>query len=254
MSLHSAQRGRIGRYGVWQLRDYIVDRGLSTILIGFILGAQFILPLRMGLHETLGDLWATHPTGRRMLMVAVPQLVTTFAFLGTLIAVNGIVSNDRHHGYVRFLFAKPVSVVRYYLQAFAASLVGLMAATAVLAGLFAVLVAPLIPIEVILIVLISAVGVGGIGFLLSTLVRGDWLFLSMVLAVSVLARGLYGQAGDWREQLLVVLPPLHRLDDIRNPLLAGNAPVALDVAWVMGYGLACLLLGVVVLRRRPLAS
>ena len=254
MSPHSAERGRIGWYGLWQLRDYIVDRGFSTLLIGFILGAQFILPPRMGLQATLGEGWATHPTGRAMLMAVVPQLITTFAFLGTLIAVNGIVSNDRRHGYVRFLFAKPVSVVRYYVQAFAASLLGLMAATAVLAGLFALLVAPLIPVQVVLIVLISAVGIGGIGFLLSTLVRSDWLFLSMVLAVSVLARGLYGQAGDWREELLVVLPPLHRLDDIRNPLLAGNAPLALDVAWVTGYGLACLLLGVIVLRRRPLSA
>lgn len=254
MSPHSAHRGRIGRYGAWQLRDYIVDRGFSTLLIGFILGAQFILPLRMGLHETLGDVWATHPTGRAMLMIAVPQLVTTFALIGTLIAVNGIVSNDRRHGYVRFLFAKPVSVVRYYLQAFGASLLGLMAMTAILAGLFAVLVAPLIPMQVVLVVCVFAIGVGGIGFLLSTLVRGDWLFLSMVLGLSLLARGLYGQAGDWREKLLVLLPPLHRLDEIRNPLLAGNVPALTDLAWVMGYGVACLLLGVIVLRRRPLAS
>ena len=254
MSLHSARRGRIGRYGLWQLRDYIVDRGFSTVLIGFILGAQFILPLRMGLAATLGDGWATHPTGRAMLMVAVPQLITTFALLGTLIAVNGIVSNDRRHGYVRFLFAKPVSVVRYYLQAFAASIAGLAIATAVLAGLFAMMVAPLIPAQVVLIVSIFAIGIGGIGFLLSTLVRADWLFLSMALGLSLLVRGLYGQAGGWREKLLVLLPPLHRLDDIRNPLLAGNFPAATDIAWVMGYGVACLLLGVIVLRRRPLAS
>lgn len=254
MSRHSPARGRIGWYGLWQFRDYVVDRGFSTVLIGFILGAQFILPLRMGLHETLGDVWATHPTGRAMLMVAVPQLVTTFALLGTLIAVNGIVSNDRRHGYVRFLFAKPVSVVHYYVQAFGASVIGLMAATLVLNGLFALLVAPLIPAQVVLVVCIFAIGIGGIGFLLSTLVRGDWLFLSLVLGISVLARGLYGQAGDWREKLLVILPPLHRLDDIRNPLLAGNFPAAMDVAWVVGYGVACLLLGVVVLRRRPLAS
>ena len=254
MSPHSLQRGRIGRYSLWQFRDYVMDRGLSTVLIGFILGAQFIVPLRMGLHATLGDGWATNPTGRAMLMVAIPQLVTTFALLGTLIAVNGIVSNDRKHGYVRFLFAKPVSVVRYYLQMFATSVVGLVTATAVLAGLFAVLVAPLIPIQVVLIVLVVAIGIGGIGFLLSTLVRGDWLFLSLVLAVTVLARGLYGQAGGWREALLNLLPPLHRLDEIRNPLLAGNSPALADVAWIVGYGLACLLLGVVVLRRRPLAS
>lgn len=254
MSQHSALRGRIGWYGLWQLRDYVMDRGFSTVLIGFILGAQFILPLRMGLHGTLGETWATNPTGRAMLMVAVPQLVTTFALIGTLIAVNGIVSNDRRHGYVRFLFAKPVSVVRYYLQAFLVSVIGLMAATAVLNGIFALLVAPLIPMQVVVVVCIFAIGIGGIGFLLSTIVRGDWLFLSLVLGISVLARGLYGQAGDWRETALVVLPPLHRLDDIRNPLLAGNFPALADVAWVAGYGVACLLLAVVVLRRRPLAS
>ena len=254
MSQHNAPRGRIARYGLWQLRDYVMDRGFSTILIGSILGAQFIAPLRLGLHETLGDGWATHPTGRALLMVAVPQLITTFALLGTLIAVNGIVSNDRRHGYVRFLFAKPVSVVRYYLQAFAASLLGLMTATGLLIGLFAWVIAPLIPLHAVLVVGVYAVGIGGIGFLLSTLVRGDWLFLSLALGVTMLARMLYGEAGGWREQLLVILPPLHRLDDIRNPLLAGNSPAVTDLAWVMGYGVACLALGVLVLRRRPLAS
>ncbi len=253
MSPHNVQRGRLGWYAFWQIRDYVFDRGFSTVLIGFILGAQFIVPLRIGLHGTLGDGWATNPTGRAMLMVAIPQLITTFALLGTLIAVNGIVSNDRKHGYVRFLFAKPVSVVRYYLQAFVASVVGLMAATAVLAGLFALLIAPLIPIQVVLIVMVVAIGIGGIGFLLSTLVRSDWIFLSLVLAVAVLARGVYGQAGGWRQGLLYLLPPIHKLDDIRNPLLAGNIPAIVDIGWVAGYGLACLLLGVIVLRRRPLA-
>lgn len=247
-------RGRIGRYGLWQFRDYIVDRGFPTVLIGFILGAQPIIPYRIALHETFGDQWATHPAGRAMLMTAVPPLVTTFALLGTLIAVNGIVSNDRRHGYVRFLFAKPVSVVRYYLQAFAASVIGLMGATGVLIALFALLVAPLVPIHAVLIVCVIAIGVGGIGFLLSTLVRGDWLWLSLTLAVTLMLRTLYGSVGGWREALLVVLPPLHRLDDIRNPLLAGTAPPVPDLAWVLGYGVACLLLGIIVLRRRPLAS
>lgn len=254
MSPPDAVRGRLGRYAIWQFRDYVVERGFSTLLIGFILGAQFVLPLRMALHETLGEGWATEPMGRTMLMVAVPQLVITFAFLGTLIAVNGIVSNDRRHGYVRFLFAKPVSVIRYYLQAFGTTVLGLMAATAVLVLVFGLLVAPLIPAEAILVVCIVALGVGGIGFLLSTLVRGDWLFLSLVLAVTLLLRGLYGQAGDWRQHALLLLPPLHRLDDIRDALLSGGSPASSDVLWVVGYGAACLLLGLVVLRRRPLAS
>lgn len=254
MSPPDATRGRITWYGLWQLRDYVVDRGVSTVLIGLILGTQFVLPLRMGLHATLGDGWATEPTGRAMLLVAVPQLVMTFALLGTLIAMNGIVSNDRRHGYVRFLFAKPVSVVRYYLQAFAASIVGLMVATAVLAGLFAVIVAPLVPIESVAVVGIVAVGVGGIGFLLSTIVRGDWLFLSLVLGMTAMLRGIFGRTGDWREAALVVLPPLHRLDDIRDRLLGGTWPAALDIGWVAGYGMACVVLGIIVLRRRPLAS
>lgn len=254
MSPPDAARGRLGRYSLWQLRDYVVDRGFPTVLIGFILGAQPILPHRLALKDTLGDQWATHPAAHAMLLAVVPPLVTTFALLGTLIAVNGIVSNDLRHGYVRFLFAKPVSVVRYYLQAFAASVIGLMAATAVLIALFALLVAPLIPVQAVLIVCVIAVGVGGIGFLLSTLVRSDWLWLSLVLAVTLMLRTLYGSAGGWREALLVVLPPLQRLDDIRDPLLAGTAPPLADLAWVLGYGLACLVLGIIVLRRRPLAS
>lgn len=254
MSRPDALRGRLGWYAFWQFRDYVVERGFSTLLIGLILGAQFILPLRMAMHQTLGDDWAEEPMGRTMLMTAVPHLVITFAFLGTLIAVNGIVSNDRRHGYVRFLFAKPVSVIRYYLQAFATTVLGLMAATAILVGVFALLIGPLMPAEAILVVCIVALGVGGIGFLLSTLVRGDWLFLSLVLAVTLLLRGLYGTSGDWRQAALAVLPPLHRLDDIRDALLSGGLPASSDVLWVVGYGAACLLLGLFVLRRRPLTS
>jgi ABC-type transport system involved in multi-copper enzyme maturation permease subunit len=247
-------RARMARYALWQLRDYTMERGLSTLLIGVFLGLQFILPLRMQMRPSLGPGWAEDVTVLLMLRGMLEPLTLSFAGLGTLIAVNGIVSNDRRLGYFRLLFAKPVSVSRYYAQAYVVHLVGLAAAASLLAGLFTLLVAPIDLGGGVAFVILFAIGIGGIGFLMSTLFRFDWLALSLVTVASGLAHAYYGWRGDWRAALVKVLPPVHELDNVAGTLLRGGTPDWATIAWFGGYGVACVAAGLLVLRRRPMAT
>ena len=56
--------------------------------------------------------------------------------------------------------------------------------------------------------------------------------------------------------LLYLLPPVHRTGDVYG-LLAREGATALpwtSIAWLTGYGALCLVLGMAVIRRRPLGT
>jgi len=72
---------------------------------------------------------------------------------------------------------------------------------------------------------------------------------------AVLLRTMYAQqATGWRHWLAAVLPRAELMDGVRTALFDGIAPNTYDVAWLVGYGLVCLVLGLVIIQRRPLAS
>ena len=239
----SESRGRLGRYALWQLRDYALNRGIPTLIIG----ALFILQIRAlgaGLASRLPP-----PTVLRL----VSGILGPFVLIASLVAINGIISNDRKLGHYRFLFAKPVSITRYYLQAFALHALGVLIATALflLAIRWVGGVAP--SPEAMLYPLAYYALLGGIGFLFSSLLRNDWIPLAAVLALSALANfrwgsdpGLAGWMVRW------VLPPFHQFDELRNDLLMGTLPAIWPGVWPVIYGLLALGVGVVVLQKKAM--
>ncbi|HJU64720.1 MAG TPA: hypothetical protein VJ596_03545, partial [Gemmatimonadaceae bacterium] len=106
-------RGRLGRYATWQLRDYAFERGLPIVIVSVLLLFQAILVVRGMVRGGAAPEFI-----RIQALEALIRATPGIAIVSTLLAVNGVISNDRKNGYFRFLFAKPISLVAYYAQAY----------------------------------------------------------------------------------------------------------------------------------------
>lgn len=242
-------RARLGRYSFWMLQDYARERGIATVLILALIS----LPAVLGMREQFGHGWGIHG-GQQVTLVVLGTVLTTFAGAATLFAVNGISSNDRKFGYFRFLFAKPLSLPRYYATLFLVHGVGVMSILGGLYFLYEWESGTRMPIGAFTYVAIVYVLVGGIGFLLSSLTQHDGLVLILVWVFSTFLRERYADRDSAMAMLVTVFPPVDKLSDLRSPLLLGSGVDERILLWALGYGLACLALGLVVLRNRSIST
>jgi len=246
------RRARLIEYMPWVFRDYLTNQGPSTALVVLLIGFMMVLPVLPGVIGTSRDGQVSRVVAARMLR----ELAVPLAFLGTFFATNGIISNDRKFGFFRFLFAKPVRPPQYYAMTFLVYGIGLLLVTAVMLGVWSVIIRAMFPPELFAVVAIMYLAYGGIGFVLSAAWRFDWLSLVTVLLVANFAWSVWGASTSPAHWLLYLLPPVHRANDV-YALIARDAFVALrwsSIAWLAGYGLACFVLGLVVLRRRALGT
>jgi hypothetical protein len=112
------------------------------------------------------------------------------------------------------------------------------------------------PAELLLVVALMYVAYGGIGFLLSAAWRFDWLSLVTVLLVANVGWSVWGNSSGAKYYLLHLLPPVHKAASI-YALVASDVvrPLPWDAIWWLGgYGLVCFLLGMLVVRKRPLGT
>lgn len=239
---------RLGRYTLWQFRDFLVERGIAIVLIGLLLGYVLIEPLR----RAMGPAFSTDPSSpARTVLITVSSSIVSLA---VLIAVNGIVSTDRKMGYYRFLFAKPVSPLAYYAQLFLVYMVGVLASMLLLSGLLHWVVPSFSIIHFLLYTAVVFVAMGGIGFFISVATRFDWLTLAAVWLGSRILRDIYGVKPGLPSKLVQILPPVHKLNDLATDIIANGTAVATDVVWLMGYGAVFFVLGLLLLRYGPLAD
>ncbi len=241
-------KARLGGYAGWQLRDFVFERAAAITIVG----ALFVWMVHENLNEGSARLIAAG--GREALAFGarvIAQHLGFVWFLGGLIAVHGISANDRTTGRFRFLFAKPVSVLRYYAQAFALHGAGFMICNAIcLAAL-----TRLVPIsgptmkDALIVLVTSYVLVGGIGFLFSAIWRFDWLAsVATFGAVLYLAAEFPGAA--W----LQLLPPFWKISQQIELIRTVDPVEGKTLIAVAAYGVACFLLGLIILKRRPLAT
>ncbi len=259
------RRGRAGAYGLWQARDYFMDRGAPTVIVSLLLGYLAVSPMLQGVQHAV-ETDATRLVAKYGSIQAarlgllndfngafIGQFVGTMIFLGALLAMNGIVASDRGKGYYRFLFAKPVSPMRYYGQAFLIHWAGFVLIATLLGALYGALVLPLLSTTFVLVVASMYLLYAGIVFLLSASFRGDWLILLVFTAVSTFMWGKYGESKAVIGKLLYALPPLSRTTDVYGAL-AKSSPVNWHLLeWFAGYGAACVIAGLIVLRVRRMA-
>ena len=264
------RRARMAAYGLWQLRDYMMDRGTPTFIVATLFGYLTLMPLLAqrgrAIPQRVIERFGSEAAARVAMQgelnyVFLRSFLGTLIFVGALFAMNGIVANDRKLGFYRFLFAKPVAPARYYGQAFVihwASFVGVMT---LLGLVYGVLVGPVLTWPLMLVVALMFLCYAGIAFLLSAAARWDWLSLVAVSVASTFLWGKFGGSGHPLSMLLYLLPPLHRTDEVYAavsgaPAVASGAALVLPwhlVWWLAGYGAASFVAGLLVLRHRRLA-
>lgn len=238
----------LARYSLWQFRDFVVERGIAILIIGFLWGYVLIEPLR----RTMGPAW-NGPQGATVFGIAL-QISSAIVSVSVLIALNGIVSTDRKMGYYRFLFSKPVNPVLYYAQLFFVYMAGVVASMLVLSILLRTVLPTFSIPYFLLYTALVYVAMGGIGFFLSVATRYDWLTLAAVWLGARMMRSLYGPRNDWRSKLVELLPPVHKLDDVANSLIGTGSAHMADVMWLFGYGALFFVLGLAALRWGSLAD
>jgi hypothetical protein len=242
-------RGRLARYSLWQFRDFVIDRGIAIMIIGLLWGYTLIQPLRL----TMGAAFSISPASPAWPLVI--TVTSSVVSLSVLIALNGIVSNDRKMGYYRFLFSKPVSPVAYYSQLFFVYMAGVLAAMLLLSAVLHTVVPAFNILNYVLYAAIIYIAMGGIGFFISVATRFDWLTLAAVWLGSRVLRDLYGAPRPgWRSKAVELLPPVHKLTDVSNSLIAHGTAHTSDVLWLLGYGALFFALGLLFLRRGSLAD
>jgi ABC-type transport system involved in multi-copper enzyme maturation permease subunit len=259
------RRARLAAYAPWQCRDYLMDRGAPTVLIGLLFGYMVAGPMVVSMNFQLahmparlvaqaGGAAAARAAGvaeltATLLVVVLGNLV----FLGALFAMNGIVANDRKQGYYRFLFAKPISPERYYGQAFVLHWGGFLVVTTLLGLLYQALVGPVLTARVYAAVGLMYLCYAGIAFALSAAARWDWLSLVAVTVASNYLWLRFGGSTNVVGRLVYLLPPIHRTSEVYAAAARGSALPWELLAWFAGYGVACFAIGLVVLRYRRLA-
>jgi hypothetical protein len=237
-------RGRLAKYSLWQFRDVAMEKGIAIVIIGALLGFLQLLPLKL----------AASPLPPELITRVVVTLARTLVLIWVFIALNGIISTDRKMGYYRFMFAKPISPVRYYGQLYFIHLAGLLAGLLLLAATFFVFAGRFNVWNLVLYTTLIYVALGGIGFFLSAATTNDWVALAAVWLGSGVLRALYGSASDWRSSAVELLPPVHKVDAVATSLIsAGTAPLG-DVMWLAGYGALFFVLGLIMIQRRPMAA
>jgi hypothetical protein len=256
---------RLGAYAPWQLRDYLMDRGLPTFLISALFGYLGAAPIHALIKRNVEDLPArmiakygsVHAAQQAMAHDASAAFLRSFlgsmVFLGALFAMNGIVANDRKLGYYRFLFSKPMTPPRYYGQAFALHSAGYLLIMAVLAVVYGAFITPLLSPTFMAAIALVFLCYAGIGFALSAAARWDWLSLVAVTVATTVLHGRFGASTSPLAKLLYLLPPLHTTDEVYTAVSEGSALPWHSLAWLGGYGAVCFLIGLVVLRYRRLA-
>jgi hypothetical protein len=242
------RRARLGRYATFQLRDFVAERlagvGLVLALFGYI---AYIGIVRGSALEVLAA--GGQPARDIAMRVLLTLIAQSWLFI-TLVSVNGLVSTDRTSGRYRFTFAKPARPARFYLQGFVLHGLCALACVAIAAGVIMALTA-FDPARLALTLVVVGAGyllVGGICFLASTLWRLDWLATGLVLAMTLLARARWPDAG-----FLHLLPPIGTVDAQLGRIAASSPLQGGALLHVALYGLACIAIGLVVLHRRPLA-
>lgn len=254
------RRARLGAYTPWHFRDFIPIGVLSLVLFG-LLGAIEILQL-----QSIEAMMAVRKISSGVLLAnKLSQFLSAygiFGFVAPIICASGLVSQDRQLGYTRFLFAKPLSVRAYYLHLLLVRFVGFLVLGTVLVLAYSYFEPPSYTWRFLVEMTVSFIAVGGIVFLLSVVNRYDGLLAVLLLLVATLVRARWETKPGFLHGLIYLFPPVDHAEALRRWVVGINTlgevgAVAFPWKWACwngGYGLACLLVGLYLLRRVPLTK
>jgi hypothetical protein len=249
------------RYLRWQVRDFLKTRAVFlvplAVLAVWIFRDNYSAAEVMQSLQQRGGTLAGQSTEAGVFREAVTAGGLLGGLAGAILAACGIVSRDRERGLQRFLFAKPVRMVSYYLQAFVVNGVGLLA---VVAG--ALLLTSLVfmrPVPLVEPLLGAAAGylaVGGLTFLISTLVRFDLALAGILTVLSIPLHAAAEQGKWWAVLTSWLLPPVHTLEAFfrEGDRGGGLSAVASSIGTMAAYGVAYIGAGIAALRKRSIVG
>jgi len=252
---------RLGRYSAWQSRDFVINVAILTVVLFALIGGVEIMQLRFQERVMAGRQFQ-RPMSINVKLMQFLSIYGMFSIVAPIIATSGIVSQDRTLGYTRFLFSKPLSVRSFYLQSFLVRLIGLLALGQILVLAYGHFEPPAYTPRFLAEMSISFLSVAGVVFLLSTVTRYDGLLAIVFFLLGTLVRSRWESAGGLGQALTYLFPPIDQSEQLRRwvlglgpmgELISPNFPWKV-VLWNGGYGLACLVLGLYLLRRIPLTK
>jgi hypothetical protein len=253
------RRALMGRYALWQAGDFVINVGIITIILFGLLGVIAIMQIRLNEQYFIAS-HRTMPLAGRLGPFL--EVFAMFTMVGPIIAMSGVVSQDRTSGYTRFLFAKPVSPRAFYLQSVAVRMIGYLVVGHILVLAYSFYQPPSYTVRFVADMLLSFISVGGILFLFSVASRYDGLLLVVFLLLGSIVRDSWEKAAGIKHAVTFLFPPVNHVGDLHHWVVGVNgvgsmAAVEFPAKWVWwnaGYGLACGILGLYLLRKVPLTK
>ncbi len=248
---------RLLRYSRFQVPEFLQHRlALPIILLAFIAGLPTYL-----MTKNVPPGWMQSAQGINLARQMFSQSITLYLPLGAFVAAVGVISADRQQGYFRFLFSKPVNVLAYYAQTYILHAIVYVIVFGLIVWGFGAYTIHFSVHRSMEAALLTFVLVGGLGLLFGALTRYDGAALIAVYILALMLHQLVttpnalpnGGLPDWLAFIEKGLPPVGKLDAVRDHLYAGTALDMAQLWHVLGYGGGAALLGFILLRRLPLA-
>ncbi|MES2305459.1 MAG: hypothetical protein V4558_08125 [Gemmatimonadota bacterium] len=191
-----------------------------------------------------------------------PEAILSGTFMATLtiavlMTIGGSIGGDLQGGYYRAWFSKPMTPAWFYFQRWFLAGVTVLLAPLMLGGMLALVLrnGSGLTVDLMGTVALGFLLIGSACLLMSNFTSKDWLvvflisFLQGRLAAIVTAGANFGlKLPEWLVWVYKALPPFHLINPLK-PMIHGN-----DLLHVLGYGVAMLVLALVIVQRRPLGS
>jgi hypothetical protein len=253
------RRAQLGRYALWQLGDFGFNVAIITLLLFGLIGFMGLAQIHMAV-EMSTRIGKEFPVVQKLSIFK--DLFATYAMVAPLIALSGFISQDRAGGFTRFLFSKPLSPERYYVQAFLVRLVGFVAVGCLLVTAWSLKEPPTVSLRLIADMALMFLSVGGIVLLMSALSKYDGLLVIVFLLIAEIVRETWEKRDGIRHAVTYLFPPFNHVGELHLwavGLTSGGSIGATPfptkwVLWNLGYGLACAILGLYLLRKIPLTK
>lgn len=249
-------KARMAAYAGFQLRDFFLVRASTIILATGLVAWAYAAArgLTLSAFDSAGGI-----ASRDQLQGAFEFVLAGYAFIAGAVAAQHLIARDRSRGYYRVFFSRPLSPARYYTQGFVLSGLASVVVATLGAQLYDVAVHPVSVLGVAAYVGLGWLTIGGLAFLLSALTAFHVPILAIILAVDLAldryANGLRATGGNALIDIAqYLLPPGHVVAALREPFARGVAVDPRVVAWPAAFGMACLVVAIFRLRRRPFRS
>lgn len=229
------------RYAPRHFADLLMTRGLGIIAIGFL----FVFPVY------LGGRFGEDPAEHAQMVRLFGELLTQLGLFFTLLASYGLAGADRRQGFYRFMFAKPISPVRYYALSYLLTTIVFLLGLLATVGIWAVLISPTWPAAQLGDIIADYFLLSAVILVLSPLTNGDWVIGLLALLLAQGLRMSYPKDESAVGAVLnAILPPT---DTGRLFMLDGTVNWG-PLAWQLGYALLVFVLALVVIRKMPMGS